>query len=108
MTTRGSWSAWRQRARHWNSPGVKGYPARMGEFLRSRVLLALRLSNVWVQLEALSVRLRRVEEDVDAVQQLVSQEVHGRVRARLSEPPQRPQTLRAAPPPPPDKPKGAA
>jgi hypothetical protein len=80
----------------------------MGEFLRTRVLRALGLANLWVQLEALSLRLSRVEEDVDRMQQPVSQEVLDRVRAQLFEPPQRPQTLRAAPPPPPDKPKGVA
>ncbi len=75
----------------------------MGERVRSRVLRALGLANVWVQLEALSVRLQRVEEVLRELQEPVSQELIDRVRGRLSEPP-RPQTLRAAPPPPSEQP----
>ncbi len=59
----------------------------MGELLRSRVLRALGLANIWVQLEALSTRLKRVEVGLD----LLSGEAGPRTR---------PQTLRAAPPPP--------
>ncbi len=57
----------------------------MGEVVRERVLRALGLGKLWVQLEALSVRLRRVEQDLE--------------RVRLE---RRPETLRAAPPPPPE------
>jgi hypothetical protein len=58
----------------------------MGEVVRERVLRALGLGKLWVQLEALSVRLRRVEQDLE--------------RVRLE---RRPETLRAAPPPPPEE-----
>jgi len=67
----------------------------MGEFLRRRVLLALRLSNVWVELEALSVRLRRVEMDLE---QLAEESAPP---PPSTFPPPRSLTLRAAPPPPP-------
>lgn len=62
----------------------------MGEYVRSRVLRALGLGRLWLELEALSARLRRVEQDVVALQ-----------RAPRSE------TIPASPPPPP-KPRGAA
>ncbi len=63
----------------------------MGELLRSRVLRALGLANVWVQLEALSTRLKRVEVSLDL----------------LTGGERRPQTIRAAPPPPPKRPEDA-
>jgi hypothetical protein len=56
----------------------------MGEVLRSRVLRALGLENVWLQLEALGARLKRVEQDVVALQRAP-----------------RGQTIPASPPPPP-------
>lgn len=57
----------------------------MGDAVRQRVLRALGLANLWVVLDALSVRIRRVEQDLERAQ-------HER----------RPETLRAAPPPPPE------
>lgn len=41
----------------------------MGEYVRSRVLRALGLGTVWAQLEALSTRMRRIEKDVQTLQQ---------------------------------------
>jgi hypothetical protein len=38
----------------------------MGDFVRARVLRALGLGALWVQLDALSTRLRRVEGDLEA------------------------------------------
>lgn len=59
----------------------------MGEWLRKRALRALRLEHWWTHIEALSARLRRLEDDVENLQ--------------LGKPPfARPQTLRASPPPP--------
>lgn len=55
----------------------------MGDYVRNRVLRALGLGSLWVQLEALSVRLRRVERDVVELQRAP-----------------RPQTIPASPPPP--------
>jgi hypothetical protein len=57
----------------------------MGERLRSRVLLYLGLGKVWVELEALSARMRRIEQDM------------GAGRPALPRP-----TIPAMPPPPPD------
>ncbi len=67
----------------------------MGEWLRRRALRALHLEHWWTHIEALSARLRRLEEDVENLQ--------------LGKPPftPRPQTIRAAPPPPPNR-KGDA
>ncbi len=79
----------------------------MGGYLRERVLRALGLDSVWEQFNLLSLRLRRVEEDLRAMRGPVSPELLERLRGQLSEH-QRPQTLRAAPPPPPDKPQGSA
>lgn len=58
----------------------------MGEYVRQRVLRALRLSSVWSQLDALSTRLRRLEQDVVALQRAGGQP--------------RPMTIPASPPPP--------
>lgn len=60
----------------------------MGERLRARVLLYLGLGKVWVELEALSARMRRIEQDMS-----------GRRPTPL--PPVRPMTIPASPPPPP-------
>lgn len=55
----------------------------MGEYVRERVLRALGLARVFVQLEALNTRLKRMEQDVLALQQQP-----------------RSQTIPASPPPP--------
>lgn len=62
----------------------------MGEYVRSCIRRALGLDRLQRELEALSTRLRRVEQDVVVLQ-----------RAPRS------QTIPASPPPPP-KPRGAA
>ncbi len=71
------------------------YSPDMGEWLRKRALRALHLEHWWTHIEALSARLRRLEEDVENLQ--------------LGKSPftPRPQTIRAAPPPPPNR-KGDA
>lgn len=40
----------------------------MGEILRERVLRALGLGRVWLELEALSTRMKRIEQDVQRLQ----------------------------------------
>lgn len=42
----------------------------MGELVRSRVLRALGLGTLWVQIDQLALRLRRVEQDLVALQRL--------------------------------------
>jgi hypothetical protein len=42
----------------------------MGEIVRDRVLRALGLGALWVQLNALSARLKRVEGDLEAMAEL--------------------------------------
>ncbi len=64
----------------------------MGDTLKSRVLLYLGLGKVWVELEALSARLKRLEGDV-----------YGARTGQLPLPPPSPKlTIPASPPPPPD------
>jgi hypothetical protein len=57
----------------------------MGEAVRQRVLRALGLAGLWVHIDALSARMRRIEREL---------EDHRKDPPRM--------TLRAAPPPPPD------
>lgn len=45
------------------------YPPPMGESLRQRVLLYLGLGQVWVELRALSTRLKRVESELYGAKQ---------------------------------------
>lgn len=80
----------------------------MGEYVRERVLRALGLSRVWVELSALSARMRRLEQDV----RLLRADAEARQPFDRPRTIHRPRTIPASPPPPvafdPNKPKGTA